>query len=272
MKNRFLLIGLAWCCLSLPAVLAFAQEAGRTPATSLTVDTAQGPKILALSGIAQVQVTEKSSSAPLPEAWSTNTRTTVNQGFTRKRQWLRFSFDVKDTSGPAPDWMLGLGNASIGTVRFQHHVNGRLLTDLRSGTQMPFALRPVASRELAFPVTMQPGHHEIVLQIESYTSLILAPTLVDPLHWFESGSNESLLLGVFCGLLLVMALYNLSVSMLVSSTFTLRRRSKVWTMSGSAYPGQASTRSVSDARACRGAMAARAPQNCRRLGCRVIIH
>ena len=189
-------------------------DRGNRPSDVLRLGpTSFGPYLL--GGIAEVQTTALLANAPAADGWARSPGRTINLGFSRNAQWVRFVFEVGSPPAHVPDWVLGLGTGNLRLAGFQHHVNGRLLNELQAGTGLPFDVRQINYRQVAFPVAMQAGRHEIVLRIDSYSSVSLVPTLASSAVWSERSSIDSLVTGLIFGLLLTLALYNLCVWLLV---------------------------------------------------------
>ncbi len=212
-NGRSTIAGLVCCCLLLAVGSVFA-ESGPGASDALRLGpTSIGPYLV--GGIAEVQTTALLASAPAADGWTRHSARTINLGFTRNAQWVRFVFEVEKSARHMPDWVLGLGTANVRLASFQHHLDGRLLTELQAGSGLPFAGRLINYRQVAFPVAMNVGRHEIVLRVDSYSSVSLVPTLASSAVWSERASLDSLFTGLIFGLLLTLALYNLSVWLLL---------------------------------------------------------
>ena len=164
---------------------------------------------------AQVQTTALLAEAPVEAGWASVSGGTINLGFSKRAQWVRFIFQVEPSAQNVADWVFSLGSGNVRSATFQHFVGGRLLADLKAGSGLPFAVRRIKYREVAFPVAMLPGRHEILVRIDSFTSVSLRPVLAGSVAWSEQINVDTLIAGLFFGLLVVLALYNICVCMLV---------------------------------------------------------
>jgi two-component system, sensor histidine kinase LadS len=203
-------------CLMLVAGAAIADR--DTPdADVLQIAPTSGEPYL-LGHHAQLQRTALSAEAPVEEGWARTSGGTINLGFSRSAQWLRFFFQVEPSAQDVPDWVFSLGSGNVRSATLHHYVDGRLLSDLHAGSGLPFEVRRIQYREVAFPVEMLPGRHEILVRVDSFSSVSLSPILASPAAWSERISVDNLIAGLIFGLLLVLALYNICVCMLVRET------------------------------------------------------
>ena len=164
---------------------------------------------------AEVQATTLLAEAPAEDGWAKTSGGTINLGFSSSSQWVRFVFQVEPAAQNVPDWVFSLGTGNVRSASFRHSVDGRLLSELQAGSGLPFAGRRINYREIAFPLTMLPGHHEILLRVDNFSSVSLSPVLASSAAWSERISFDNLIAGLIFGLLLVLALYNLCVCLLV---------------------------------------------------------
>ncbi len=164
---------------------------------------------------AEVQNSALQAETPAEDGWTKSSGGTINLGFSRRSQWVRFVFQVEPAAQNVPDWVFSLGSGNVRSATFWHSVDGRLLSELKAGSGLPFAVRRIHYREVAFPVAMYPGRHEILVRIDSFSSVSLLPVLASSDAWSERIGFDNLIVGLMFGLLLVLALYNICVCMLV---------------------------------------------------------
>ena len=164
---------------------------------------------------AEVQSTALQSEKPAEDGWTKTSGKTINLGFSRSAHRVRFVLQVEPTTQHVPDWVLSLGTGNVRFATFQHYFEGRVLANLRGGSGLPFSVRRINYREVAFPVVMLPGRHEILVRIDSFASVSLLPVLAGSAAWSERIAFDNLVAGLLFGLLLVLALYNIWLCLLV---------------------------------------------------------
>lgn len=133
-------------------------------------------------------------------------------GFSRSAFWLRWQ--LRNTGQRAQDLVVDLGNAR------QDHVSWFVLRGdgdepaqtVHSGDRLPFAQRPLPARTLALPLRLQPGERvELVVRLASHDGLYEAmPVRLMPRDlFFAEDESQSLVVTLYHGGLLMLALYNL---------------------------------------------------------------
>jgi hypothetical protein len=206
---RSLLLMQAVCVLLLAGPV-FADA--RIPAgDELLIDARQNDVSYTLGGRTEWQALALDAVVPDEQSWQYRNRDLINLGFSRDAQWLRIRFQVIAQPESDVSWIFSLGTANARLVDFSHRLNGRELANRRSGTGVPFASRVIRYRQIAFPVPMVAGEHELLLRIESNSSLSVQPTLSTRTNWLARVLNHELVIGAYLGLLAILALYNLTV-------------------------------------------------------------
>ena len=168
----------------------------------------------ALSAHAQVAIApEGMAYEALPEdLWQQHEGNSLNLGFTQETLWLRFDlvFDENVLRERQP-WFLNLNSGNLRHVHYYHYVDGKLVKEVETGTSLPFAQRDVVHRTFNFRLRPTAGQHQIRLRISSFANISIAPVLSQGKIWFEANSTEQAIDGVLFGILIMLALYNLSV-------------------------------------------------------------
>lgn len=156
----------------------------------------------------------------LPDSdWQRPATNTVNFLYTDKPHWLRFSITTT-------------GNDHLSTVLeiawpFLDNVNlyltdhqGQLLSQQRLGDETPSdASAPRVTRYPVFPLSLPPNQqYQVFIRVQSTSSLLLPMTLWLEDHYVASERLMQALTGMFIGVLVIMALYNLIISLFTRST------------------------------------------------------
>ncbi|MCP5179063.1 MAG: response regulator [Pseudomonadales bacterium] len=202
MKNRLPIRVLLALVLLLSSALALGNER--------MVEPSRTDARLAIGRWMEVARSPVAAPAPPEQEWQANEQDVVNLGFSLSANWLRLRFSVP-VSEPKTQWILNLGSANVGLATVWHRIDGELVQAYEAGTLRPFRSRAIPSRELAFPLAMDTGEHEVLVRVESNTVIYLVPSLSPRIAYFQAAGDENLMLGVLMGLLAVMALYNFCV-------------------------------------------------------------
>ncbi|MBL8022078.1 MAG: adenylate cyclase [Leptospirales bacterium] len=121
-------------------------------------------------------------------------------GFTRSTYWVRFKCENRSERDR---WFLQIAFPLIDRVELFEE--GTLLT--QTGMKLPFASRPVAHRTFVFP--LKPETTTYYLRIQNEDSMQIPLVLWSPDAFHAWDHNEQMVFGVYYGIVLVMAAYNL---------------------------------------------------------------
>lgn len=181
-----------------PLLLAQGQEAGR-PVTLFAELLEDRDGKLDLEG------------ARAASGWRPGPAGALLFGFSRSSYWLRWQ--VANSSSEPLGLVLDLGSPRQDHVDW--HVlrdGGERITSVRSGDRLPFAQRPIPSRNFALPLSLAPHEHiELYMRLASHDGLYEAMpvALYTRLSFFAATDAESLALTLYHGGLLALVLYNL---------------------------------------------------------------
>ncbi|MCE9599675.1 MAG: SpoIIE family protein phosphatase [Spirochaetia bacterium] len=149
---------------------------------------------------------QKPESVSSQLAWRTALGPFEAFGFTETEVWARFS--LKNSSGISVSRVLELRSPRLDRVdlyqlrsgKIEHAVGGDTVTSDGSLD---------AERNPAFRITLQPGETvPVYLRLSSQDPLEAAPFLMDELTFHQTAFRETLLLGIYFGLLVLMCLAN----------------------------------------------------------------
>lgn len=142
--------------------------------------------------------------------WQRNSKANVNFGFTDSAYWFRL--ELVNTDHEAQNRVIEidyplLDEIDVYTVTSNAHVN-----HIKMGDKLPFDKRPIRHRNFVFPVTLAPDYPlSLYFRVETGSSMQVPMTLWTKSALMGYSSSEALNLGVFFGIMLIMALYNLFV-------------------------------------------------------------
>ncbi|EAY24630.1 7TM diverse intracellular signaling domain-containing protein [Microscilla marina] len=132
-----------------------------------------------------------------------------NFGLSPATYWFRFKLKKQDLK--QTDWLLELAHPLLDTVDIHYQKNGQW-TSIRLGDKLPFAQRPVKSRHFVLPIQLiDTTTHTFYIRIHTTSTLQLPLTVYQPVAFLEYQNTEQLAFGLYYGVLLVMALYNLFI-------------------------------------------------------------
>jgi len=140
--------------------------------------------------------------------WASPTKRTLNFLYSDNVLWLRFSLNNPDTI--AANWLLELEWPFIDAITLYKTVNGTLIETHQDGDHATPLSRPIQHRYPLLPVNMDAQETAVFfLKVQSSSSLLLPLTLWHQADFFHHTVNETLLLGMFFGMMTIFAIYNL---------------------------------------------------------------
>ncbi len=130
-------------------------------------------------------------------------------GVSKSIFWLRFS--LQNQHPTQKEWFLEIAHPLLDHLTLYHQVSGTW-QKLHLGDQQPFAQRPIDSRYFVAPLQLNSTQPQVYyLKVQSESSIRVPLTLYTPKTFYKKQSLEQLLYGMYFGILLVMALYNLPI-------------------------------------------------------------
>ncbi len=130
-------------------------------------------------------------------------------GYTSSAYWVRFR--VRDEAGPSTKWRLEVSYALLQHVDlYLPRAHGTDFEVKRTGTALPFSTRDVPYRTFVFQLPLAAANETtIYLRFESQADMTLPLTIWSLDAFARASEAESLKLGIFYGVLIIMAFYNL---------------------------------------------------------------
>lgn len=142
-----------------------------------------------------------------PQRFERPVGTPSNLGRRDEVTWLRFALQVP--AGEPVHRVLEIDYPSLNRVDLFLLREGRIVGRQRMGNELPLADRPLPTRTHAAALTLAAGEHEIMLRVQTLTSLVLPITLRTPEGFTVQESRVQLGQGMILGLALCMLLYSL---------------------------------------------------------------
>ncbi|HTY21503.1 MAG TPA: 7TM diverse intracellular signaling domain-containing protein [Desulfomonilaceae bacterium] len=130
-------------------------------------------------------------------------------GHTASAYWVRFR--VRNEAGPSTKWILEVAYALLQHVDlYLPRAQGAGFEVKKTGTALPFNTRDVPYRTFVFRLPLAPASETaIYLRFESQADMTLPLILWSVDAFAQASEAESLKLGIFYGILIIMAFYNL---------------------------------------------------------------
>jgi diguanylate cyclase len=137
-----------------------------------------------------------------------HTGTPGNLGRTASAVWLRVPLHVPGTE--PVQRVLGVDYAPLNRIDVHLVQGGRLLSSQRIGNHLRQAERPLPARAHAAPLTLPPGNSELLLRVQSTSSLVLPISLRTMQEFGAHEAGSQLMLGLLLGMAGCMLLYSAS--------------------------------------------------------------
>ena len=134
--------------------------------------------------------------------------TPSNLGRSTQLAWLRIPLQVQADS--AQRRVLEIDYPTLNQVDLYVVRDGRVLSHHRMGSGTKLSERALSARALAAPLLLAPGASELLLRVQSHTSLVLPMTLRTQEDFTRYESRVQLVQGIVLGLALCMLLYSLA--------------------------------------------------------------
>ncbi|MEO8673253.1 MAG: 7TM diverse intracellular signaling domain-containing protein [Tahibacter sp.] len=135
---------------------------------------------------------------------------TANFGFSREALW--FAVSVENRDQPIADWLLTIEQPRLDRIDIWVRRGADPPQQLILGDSLPFAARSVPHRFPNVALSLPPGDRaELLLRVESTSSIQLPLRLYTVASLFRASHDAQAGIGLYYGLLLALALYNLAV-------------------------------------------------------------
>ena len=131
-----------------------------------------------------------------------------NFGFTSSAYWIRIH--VRNETSQESDWRLAFSDARLGMIDFYYQQADETgWTHQQAGRWLPATTREYLHPHIIFPLVLSPSNEgTIYLRLQASLSIRFALTLW-PAGVFEQANHAFLLLlGLFYGIMIIMAVYN----------------------------------------------------------------
>jgi len=135
----------------------------------------------------------------------------ISHGYTTATYWYRTTLRNDAPAGANADWVLELDFPPLDHVDF-YLTRGSVVKHVATGDQRPLAAGQLPYQTYAVPIRVVPGERvQVHLRVQTSTSHQVPLTLWSQDEFLASAARRSLGYGLFFGVMLVMALYNLAI-------------------------------------------------------------
>ena len=142
--------------------------------------------------------------------WRRNIKPTVNIGYTRSACWFRI--ELLNNQPASQSRLMEIDYPVLDEIDAYTLSADGLIHHLKMGDKQPFHDRPFQFRNFIFPVHLAPeAPLKIFLRVKSSSSIQLPLMLWSEKSLTAKNINESMILGICLGIMLIMAIYNLFV-------------------------------------------------------------
>ncbi|HVK99036.1 MAG TPA: 7TM diverse intracellular signaling domain-containing protein, partial [Dongiaceae bacterium] len=143
-------------------------------------------------------------------AWSVSNTEIPSFGFDTAAHWLRLQ--VRNASSARQSLVLDIAYPILDDIQVHLLFSDGSNDILQLGDKFPFASRPIDHHNFAVPLKLDAGMSAwIYLRVQTGTSVQIPLTLWDREHFFEQQQRYLMGQGLYFGILLVMAVYNLFI-------------------------------------------------------------
>lgn len=140
------------------------------------------------------------------EAWQRNNRNSFVFGYTDSAYWVSVTLKVEH----ADRWYVVVGYPVLDYLDFYWVQDGKLIEHFKSGDRIPYAERPLKTREFVFLRDLKAGEEiTFFLRTKTEGSYQIPIKLQSSQAFQESLSKTEFILGMFYGVLFIMTIYNL---------------------------------------------------------------
>lgn len=143
----------------------------------------------------------------LADHWQEADPGPINFGYRSDPIWYRFLVSNQHGDGAR---YLELSYPLLDDIEFYQVHSNRIVERAVAGDRLPHGERPLDSRSFVFPLEVPPGQsHEIYLRVQTSGAHQVPMRLWQPTAFYQHSQRDLLERGMFYGMLLIMATFNL---------------------------------------------------------------
>ncbi|OGR98493.1 MAG: hypothetical protein A2V88_05980 [Elusimicrobia bacterium RBG_16_66_12] len=131
----------------------------------------------------------------------------LNFGYSSARYWLKVP--VSNLSSESAEWLLEFGYPLIQVLHVHQFIGARQVASWQTGKLSPFNSRPIGYRNFLFNFSVPRGTQtDLYLMIESVGTVLAPMAVYTPLEFLSHSVKKTTAIGIYCGIILAMVLYN----------------------------------------------------------------
>ncbi len=140
----------------------------------------------------------------------------INFGFTTDTYWYHWTLVNRTPAGGSGDWVLVIDYPPLDAIDIHLISKGQAQPPILLGDQRPMGKIQLDYRNYAVPLTLAPGESvEVFMRVQTSGSHQVPVTLWSGNRFFDHATREGQLFGMFFGVMMIMALYNLLIFVVV---------------------------------------------------------
>jgi diguanylate cyclase (GGDEF)-like protein len=136
--------------------------------------------------------------------WAISEQGIPSYGFSPHTYWFRFLIPTQDNES-----LLELDYALLDDISYYRLLNDKIIETIFTGDKRNFSERPIKHRAFLFPIPSSNQDQVVLIKIRSSSAIQLPLTLWPEKTFFEQDQYHFVEHGLYYGIVLVMALYNL---------------------------------------------------------------
>jgi len=141
-------------------------------------------------------------------AWKKPATSSPSFGFSDSAYWLRINIEMLELQ----EWLLEIDSPLLDEISFYLYAGGQLLQEVETGDARPFVERPLKFREFIFPLRLPPAEQSnLYLRVKSTGSVQVPMNIWQEAAFYQRDESETAVLGLYCGAILIIILYNLFI-------------------------------------------------------------
>lgn len=139
--------------------------------------------------------------------WKQSPQKAISLGYTKSAYWVRFS--AANRSRRDISLLLMQEYPLIGRITLYEPAGYNTFRTTETGAEYEFSKRPLRHRTFVFPMTLKAGESKTCyMRFETDGSMSIVLTMFSPAEFQLWAEYEAILLWLFCGIFLVMIVYN----------------------------------------------------------------
>lgn len=140
------------------------------------------------------------------QVWHSDPHDLNSFGLSAAPHWFKFSLPQVDQQG---SWLLEVAYPLLDHISLWFEDDGKILAEYHSGDTLPFAQRPINHERFLFPVPQADQLITVYIRVQTTGALRLSANLWPESAYLSFASEYNIIMGLFLGFMLAMAISNL---------------------------------------------------------------